>query len=138
MHTEHLQNVRYGLIGLAWLLSIMIASIIMMVLLGLNLVDPDSALGTRIAIGAVAIGFFGGGLFIGLRAGVAPILHGVLIGLFSLLVWFILNLITAIAFPNFGWQALTPNLAIGLVLVMIGAAVVGARSGYRRMRKPIG
>ena len=135
MHTEHLQNVRYGLVWLGWLMAVMLTSLIMMVLVGLNIVDPDSTLGARIAIGAIAVGFFGGGLFVGIRAGSAPILHGILMGLYSLVVWFVLNVITSIAFPDFGWQALTPNMAIGIVLVMMGASVVGARSGYRRMVK---
>jgi hypothetical protein len=135
MHTEHLQNVRPGLVALSWLMSIMLTSAIMMVVIGLNLVDPDSVLGTRVAIGAVAVGFFGGGLFVGTRAGAAPILHGMLIGLFSLVVWFLINVVASVAFPSFGWQALTPNLAIGLVLVMMGSAIVGTRSGYRRMKK---
>ncbi|HEX6558372.1 MAG TPA: hypothetical protein VF021_02900 [Longimicrobiales bacterium] len=134
MQTEHLQNVRLGVVGLAWLIAVALASLLMIALLGLNLIEPDSAIGTRVALGAVALGFFAGGLFAGLRSGSAPMLHGVLIGLLSLVVWFVLNLITAVLFKDFGWQALTPNLAIALVLVQIVAAILGARSGYRRTR----
>lgn len=132
MHTEHLQNVRLGLVALAWLMAVALASLLMIALLGLNLVEPDSPMGTRVAIGAVALGFFAGGLFAGLRSGTAPMLHGVMIGLMSLVVWFLLNVVTAVLFKDFGWQALTPNLAIALILVQIVAAILGARSGYRR------
>jgi hypothetical protein len=132
MHTEHLQNVRWRIVVVGWLIAVAVASLLIIVVIGLNLVDPDSATGTRVAIGAIALGFFAGGLFAALRAGTAPMLHGVLIGLLSLLVWFVLNAITAVLFRDFGWQALTPNLAIALVLVMIVAAVLGARSGFRR------
>jgi len=132
MHTEHLQNVRWRVVVVAWLIAVAVASLLIIVVVGLNLVDPDSATGTRIAIAAIALGFFAGGLFAGIRASSAPMLHGIVIGLLSLVVWFVLNVITAVVFPNFGWQALTPNLAVGLVLVMIVAAVLGARSGYRR------
>ena len=46
-------------------------------------------------------------------------LHGVLIGLLSLVVWFVLNVLSTVLFHDFGWQALTPNLAIALVLVYV-------------------
>lgn len=132
MHTEHLQNVRWWLVAAGWLIGIALASLLMMVIVGLNLVDADSATGTRIAIAAVALGFFAGGLFAGLRGVQAPILHGTFIGLLSLVAWFLLNALSAIVFPDFGWQALTPNLALAIVLVMIVSAILGARAGYRR------
>lgn len=114
------------------MISVGVASAIMFALLALNLIDPDSANATRAAIGAIAVGFFTGGLVVGIRVGAAPILHGVFIGVLSLLVWFVINVIAAAAFPSFGWQALTPNLAVAIVLIQIASAVVGARSGYRK------
>lgn len=132
MHTEHLQSIRWGLIGMAWMVGASIAALLLTALIATNVVDPDSAIGVRVAIGCIAIGFFTAGLYAGLRAKAAPILHGVSIGLFSLLVWFLLNVVSAVAFPDFGWSALTPNMAIGLVLVMIVSAILGARAGYRK------
>lgn len=132
MHTEHLQSVRFGAVAAAWLVAIAVSSLLAFALLALHLVDPDSALATRASIGAVAIGFFVGGLFAGFRVGEAPILHGIAIGLFSLLAWFVVNVLSAIAFPRFGWQDLTPDLTIALILVQIVAAILGARAGYRR------
>ena len=134
MHTEHLQNIRPGLVGMGWVVAAAITSLIMFVLLAFNLIDPESAIGTRAAIVAVAAGFYTGGMYAGLRAKTAPILYGVCIGLLSLLVWFGLNVISAVAFPNFGWSALTPNLTVGLILIMIISAVLGARAAYRKTR----
>lgn len=88
-------------------------------------------MGTRAAIAAIALGFFAGGLFAGLRAGEAPFLHGTAIGLLSLVVWVVLNAVSAILFPNFGWSALTPGLALSVVLVQMAASILGARAGYR-------
>src|SRR3954468_840923 len=110
MHTEHLQNVRYGLVWLAWFLAVSIAALILVALVAFHLIDAESAVGTRAAIVAVATGFFAGGMLTGVRAQTPPILPGTMIGLVSLFVWFVLNVISALLFPNFGWSALTPNL----------------------------
>ena len=136
MHTEHLQNVRPPIVASAWLIAVGTASLLMMIPIGLNFVDAESADGTRVAIAAVSLGFFAGGLFAGSRAATAPILHGVFIGLVSLFVWFVLNVVMTIILPGASWQGLTPNLAVALVLLMIVSAVLGARAGYRRIKAP--
>lgn len=135
MHTEHLQRVRPSIVAAGWLVAIAVASLIVVVLLGLNVLDAESTAGTRVSMGAVAIGFFVGGLFAGLRAGEAPILHGAALGILSLIVWFVLNFLSATLFNDFGWQALTPELTISLVLIQIVAAILGARLGYRVTQK---
>lgn len=131
MHTEHLQRVRISIVVAAWLVAIAVASLIIVSLLGLNVLDAESTAGTRASIGAVAIGFFVGGLFAGLRAREAPILHGAALGITSLIVWFVLNFLSAMLFNDVGWQALTPELTITLVLIQMVAAILGARYGYR-------
>lgn len=135
MHTEHLQRVRPGIVVAGWLVAVAVASLIIVSLLGLNVLDAESTAGTRVSMGAVAIGFFVGGLFAGLRAREAPILHGAALGLISLIVWFALNFLSAIFFREFDWQALTAELAITLVLIQIVAAILGARFGYRTTKK---
>lgn len=134
MQTEHLQSVKFRLVALAWFIAVAISSLIMVALLAFNLIQPDTASSTRAALAAVAVGFFAGGMYAGLRAQTAPILHGVSIGLLSLLAWFALNVITTVAFPRFGWSALTPNLAVATMLVMIISAVLGARGGHRKIK----
>lgn len=135
MHTEHLQRIRPSVVMVAWFVAVALASLIVLGVTGLGLLGPDSTLAMRLQMAAVAVGFFAGGLYAGLRAAEAPILHGVAIGIVSLVVWIALNVITALAFPDVGWDALTPNLALTLVFIMIVMAVLGARSGYRLVLK---
>ena len=130
MHSEHLQNVRPLTLIAAWLVAFAVTSLIMLALLGLNLVDPESP-STRSAIAAMAFGFFAGGVFAGLRARQAPILHGIAIGIVSLFVWFVLNLLSGLLFDGDSWQAVTTELSVSVLLVQIVAAVLGARVAYR-------
>lgn len=135
MHTEHLQRVRFPLVATAWFVAVAVAALMFMAAVGLDLIDSDSALAARLQMATVAVGFFAGGLFAGLRAAEAPILHGIAIGLLTLAVWFVLNVLSAMLSPEFGWDALTPAFTISLVLIQIVAAVVGARTGYRIVLK---
>ena len=137
MHTEHLQRVRPGVVMLSWFIAVAVASLIVTLVVATNLIDMGSGAGTRAAITAVAVGFFAGGLFAGLRTGEAPVLHGIAIGVVSLIVWVVVNVASSIAFPQFGWDALTPQLTVAVIVLQMAAAVLGARSGYRvRIGKP--
>lgn len=133
METEHLQSVRIGIVGAGWLVAIAVASLIALAATALGLVEADSALGARLEISAIAVGFFAGGMFAGLRAREAPILHGIAIGLLSLPVWFFVNLISAVAFPDSAWDALSPRYTVSVILLQLVAAVLGARMGYRKL-----
>ncbi|HEY0674189.1 MAG TPA: hypothetical protein VGD27_18075 [Longimicrobiales bacterium] len=129
MHTEHLQNVRAITVIAAWLVSVAVTSLIMLALVGLNLIDADSP-SVRAAMAAIAFGFIAGGVFAGVRAAQAPILHGVAIGLFSLVAWFILGVLSQSLFNGTTWD-LTRDLTITSVIVQIIASIIGARLGYR-------
>ena len=129
MHTEHLQNVRPVTVIAAWLVSVAVTSLIMLALVGLNLIDANTP-STRAAMAAVALGFSAGGLFAGVRTAQAPILHGVAIGLFSLVVWFVLGLLTQSLLRGSVWDV-GRDLTITAVIVQIIASIVGARLGYR-------
>jgi len=131
MHTEHLQNVRPSILVAAWLIAVAVTSLILLALVGLNLVDADAA-NTRVGIGAMAVGFFVGGAFAGLRGAQAPILYGVSIGMLSLITAFVLNLVFVTLLDNFEWQGVSPDLSVTMVLVQIISAVLGARLGYRQ------
>ena len=133
METEHLQSVRISVVGAGWLIAVAVASLIAFAAFALDVVQADSTLAARLEISAIAVGFFAGGLFAGLRAREAPILHGVAIGLLSLPVWFILNLLSAALFPDSGWDALSPHFTVSVMLLQIVAAVLGARTGYRKL-----
>lgn len=129
MHTEHLQNVKPVTVVVSWLVAVAVTSLILLALVGLNLIDADSP-STRAAMAAVAFGFIAGGAFAGMRAAQAPILHGIAIGLFSLLAWFVLGMMSAALFSGTSWS-LTRDLTITALMVQIICAVVGARLGYR-------
>lgn len=129
MHTEHLQNVRTLSVVSGWLVAVAVSSLLAFVFVAAGLFDSEwgDAVWTSVA---VLVGFGAGGYFAGFRARQAAILHGVAIGLMSLLVWFALNALAGIFFRGFRWEALTPGLAVGLLLAQIAAAVVGALMGY--------
>lgn len=133
MHTEHLQNVRPVTVLAGWLVAIAVTSLILLALVGLNLVDA-AAPSTRVLMAAVALGFIVGGFFSGIRTANAPILHGVAIGLFSLVAWFVLGLLSASLFNGTAWD-LTRDLTLTSVLVQIISAIIGARLGYRLARR---
>jgi hypothetical protein len=134
MHSEHLQNVTVGRVVGAWLVAIAVTSLVMLVMsaLGLSSVDGETSWWSLIA---VAIGFFVGGMFSGMRALQAPVLHGIAIGLTSLVAWVLINALmygliaddsTFIQYDG----ALTPALTVALLLVQIVVAVLGALIGY--------
>jgi hypothetical protein len=129
MHTEHLQNVKPVTVVAGWLVAVAVASLILLALMGLKITDADN-LSVRAAMGAVAFGFIAGGAFVGMRAAQAPILHGIAIGLFSLVAWFLLGLLSASVFDGAMWD-LTRDLTITALVVQIICSIIGARLGYR-------
>lgn len=136
MHTEHLQRVRIGVVALAWFIGVCVASAIVFVVMALNLVDADSTIADRLEMSAVAVGFFAAGLYAGLRTREAPILHGIFIALFSMVVWFVLSVLSSILSSSSHLEfALSPSFTAGLMLIQVGAAILGARWGYRRSVK---
>lgn len=130
MHTEHLQNVRYGWVIAGWLVAIAVVSLVVFIFEASGFVEgggPGDAIASLLAVIA---GFGAGGFFTGFRALEAPILHGIGIGLTSLIAWVVVNLVAAALLDVVGWQSVTPAFAVGLVLVQVVAAVVGALLGY--------
>lgn len=132
MHTEHLENVHPGWVAAGWLVAAAVTSLIFLVLVSLGLLGgADSTTESLWAVVAVALGFWVGGFFIGTRSIDAPILHGIAIGLASLVVWFLLNLLINLALRPPGWSALTPTLTAALLLEQVVVAVAGAWVGHR-------
>ncbi|HSL69139.1 MAG TPA: hypothetical protein VK864_02810 [Longimicrobiales bacterium] len=129
MHTEHLNNVRLGYVLGGWAISIAATSLFVFVLIATGL-QAEGGDGRWIAL-AVALGFAAGGLFVGFMTALAPILHGIMIGLTSLVAWAIVNVLSSIFFPDFMWTALNAQWTVAVILVQIVSAVLGARFGYR-------
>jgi hypothetical protein len=129
MHTEHLQNVTVARVTVGWLVAIAITSLVMLVLtaVGFSSSVVDTSWWTLLAVG---IGFFGGGLFAGMRALQAPVLHGIGIGLMSLVAWVVVNAVIFGISGSVEWEGLTPTLTLTLLLAQIVAATLGALIGY--------
>jgi ABC-type multidrug transport system permease subunit len=136
LHAEHLRSVRLAWVGTGWLVSAAVTSLVAIGLAGLGLLGPDIEASSLWAVVAVAVGFWVGGFFTGIRViEDAPILHGIGIGLASLVAWFLINLLATLIFGGLEWQGLSPTLSAGLLLLQVVAAVSGAWIGHRFARR---
>lgn len=135
MHTEHLQNVRPSWVLFGWFISVAVISLLALVLAATGMVDTEASGGGLWGIVAIAVGFGVGGWLLGARAGVAPILHGVAMGLVSLLLWFLANLIAGETLDAAEWMRGSETYYAGLLITQIAAAIVGARLGSRGRRR---
>jgi hypothetical protein len=135
MHTEHLQNVRPGRVAAGWLVAIAITSFVVFVFIMLGLMGEGAERDTAWAITAVAVGFLLGGWFTGYGTLDAPVLHGVALGLTSLVAWVALNLVMIAAFRGAAWEGLTASATLLVILTQIVAAVGGCWAGARAARE---
>lgn len=134
MHTEHLQNVRPGRVLAGWLVSVAVTSFFVFGFILLGFMAEGSAADTAWAMAAVAAGFLVGGWFTGYGTMEAPILHGVALGLTSLVAWVALNLVVVIGFRGMEWEGLTAAAALGVIVTQMVAGVVGCWVGVRGAR----
>jgi hypothetical protein len=132
MHTEHLQNVSVGRVVAGWLVAAAVASLVALALLGTGIMDDETtATNTWWSMVAIAVGFFTGGFLTGFRALQAPVLHAMAIGLTSLVAWFLLNALSTILFTGtWSWPAVSPEFAVGVLLLQFIAAALGSLIGY--------
>ncbi len=133
MHTEHLNNVRPGIVGFGWFISAAITSLVVIGLIAMGVLSRDGLGGTGWGLLAIAAGFFAGGWYVGMRTGRAPILHAVAMGLFSLVLWLLLNLIPGELLNAESWNV-GAAYGAGLILLQIVAAAVGGRIASRDKR----
>ncbi len=127
MQSEHLSNLHAGWIAGGWLIAVAVTSAAYLALVGAGLLPQNGSVVLGVAV-AIAAGFFVGGLFVGLRWGDAPILHGAALTFVSVLVWFVGSL----ALPGRleRWSGPTPGV-LGLILVQLVAASLGGWVGRR-------
>jgi hypothetical protein len=138
MHTEHLENVKLGRVGFGWFVSVSITGVLFFLFIALGVLEPAVSTANLWMVGAIVAGFYGGGWYTGYRAGAAPILHGVGIGLFSLLVWFLANLLGQMV-QAAAWNDPPLGFAAGALLLQMAAAAAGAwraSSGARAAARP--
>jgi hypothetical protein len=132
MHTEKLENLRPSWIAFGWFIAAAVTALLILAFVALGIMAADTTRNEGVWIGAaLLIGFLTGGYFVGFRTRAAPILHGVGIGLFSLVVWFLANLIPGEATGWTAWRVLPTAQALALIGLQAVAASVGARMAVR-------
>lgn len=136
MH-ESLRSVRFGWIGFGWFIAVATSSLILLALIGLGLMSPEPGVEDFWVGVAIAVGFLLSGFFTGTRVAAAPLLHGLGIGLCSLLAWLILTLLAGEMLSASTWGSLELASTIGLLLLQGVAAIVGTRIGVRWIRSPV-
>ena len=129
MHSEHLRNVRPTWVAFGWFAAAAVTGLALVVLISLGLLPPEGEGEWWVAL-AFAAGFFSGGWLVGWRTAEAPVLHGVGIGLFSLVAWLLVNLLAGVL-DLAEWTALSPVTTAALLLLQAAAAVAGAWYGSR-------
>lgn len=129
MQSEHLANLHPGWIVGGWLVALAVTSGAYLALVGTGLFPPGPSAVVGVAV-AVAVGFFVGGLFVGLRWGDAPILHGAAITFLSVVLWFVASLAAPGSLES--WSGPT-RAVLGLILVQMASASAGGWLGRRWM-----
>ena len=132
MQTEHLGNVRPSWIAFGWFLGAGATAAVLFALIALGVIGDDVARDDRWMLFAFVVGFTVGGYLAGWRAGMAPVLHGVGIGLFSVVVWLVANLLFGEPTGTATWSAISAPFAAVLLLVQIASATIGAWLGTSR------
>jgi hypothetical protein len=132
--TESLARLRPSWIAFGWFIAAAVTSLILLSLVAVGIVtdDPQTE-GTWVAL-AFLLGFAMAGFFVGVRAGTSPILHGVGMGLFSLVVFLAVNLLAGEPTGETAWRAISTATALWLILLQTVASIVGTRAGVRWRR----
>ncbi len=139
MHTEHLQNVHPVRVLGGWLVAVAATSVVVFGFIVLGFMDGSGGQADTVgAVVAVGIGFLVGGLFTGYRTVEAPILHGVGLGITSLVIWAVLNLLVAATLGSGEWSGLGTTAALAVLLTQIIAAVIGCWLGTAQARARVG
>lgn len=135
MHTEHLQNLKPSWVLFGWFVSVAVVSLLALVLAAVGQADPDGSSMVLWGVITIGVGFFVGGVVTGARVGAAPILHGVSMGIVSLLVWFFANLAFGETLDAETWGEGSPAFYAGSLILQMVAAALGARFGSRNQRR---
>jgi hypothetical protein len=129
MYREHPRDIRITWVAFGWFAAASVTGLGLVLLISLGVIHPGRAGDGWVAI-AVAIGFFSGGWLAGWRNAAAPILQGVAIGLFTVVIWVGINLVAEVARVA-EWDALTLRTTVTVLIIQIVFAVAGAWYGGR-------
>jgi hypothetical protein len=134
---ERLADLKPTWIAFGWFIALAVTGLIMLTLIAADVLVPETPAEDLWMAAAITAGFIAGGAIAGYRAAASPLLHGLLIGLFSVVVWFLANLLLGEPTGETAWGGLALGAGAGLLLLQIVAAMVGARMGVR-LRQPRG
>lgn len=126
-----LRDIRPTWIAFGWFIALGMTGLVLLAFTALGVRGAALEEGGVWAAAAIVAGFLAGGMLAGARAGTAPVLHGVGIGLFSVVAWVLANLLLGEPTGATTWRALPTATAAALLLLQMVAAVVGARMGVR-------
>lgn len=124
MQSEHLSNLHVGWVIGGWVIAASVTAAAYLAGIGVGLVQPGSGAAPWISF-SMAVGFFVGGVLVGMRWSDAPVLHGAAITFFSVLVWFVVTLVAG------GGGVDSVQLVLGLVLLQFVASCAGGWMGRR-------
>lgn len=127
MQSEHLTNVHPGWVVGGWMVSVAVTSAVYIAFVGMGLASGTGSEAIWDLL-AVIVGFFVGGFFVGIRWTEAPILHGLVFGLVSMLVLLVVNLAAPEAGMPLGGST---SLVLSVILVQVFAAVAGGFAGRK-------
>ena len=133
MHSEHLSNLHPGWVVGGWLIAVAVTSAAFIAFVGLGLLPPDGARSVAWIYLAAALGFFAGGLFVGLRWSDAPIIHGAAITFVSVGVWLVGSLVLPRGMGG-GGVTLEAPVVLGMILLQLLASVAGGLVGRTMTR----
>jgi hypothetical protein len=135
MH-EHIRNVSPSWVAFGWFIAVSVTALILLAFASLGLVGEQPPGETLWVALALLVGFFVTGFFVGTRVAAAPVLHGLGMGLFSLVAWILINLLVGEPTGVTTWRSLDAYSLAGLLVLQGVAAIVGARLGVRFLRTP--
>lgn len=132
----NLSAVRPSWIAFGWFIAACITGLGLLTLISLGIADGESMGGDPWVAAALTVGFLLGGFFVGVRVGGEALVHGLGMGLFSLLVWVGVNLFLGEPTDQTAWSDMGVATVAMLLLLQAVAAVVGVRMGVRWAQRP--
>jgi hypothetical protein len=124
MQSETLSNLHLGWIFGGWFVAVSVTAAVYVGTVGLGLVTTGATVVVWVGV-SLTVGFFAGGLLVGMRWSNAPILHGAAITLFAVVVWFVLALFGGSENVD------SPSVVLGAILVQLVASTTGGWMGKR-------
>jgi len=125
-------SIRPSWIAFGWFIAAAVVALMIFGFIALGVMSPDTTRDEHLWLAiAMLVGFGVGGLFAGMRVRANPVIHGIGIGLFSLAVWVLANLLAGEPTGWTAWRALPTGQALALIGLQTASAVVGARIGVR-------